>query len=140
MEIVEQQKPIYSPLSQQQQIIALKFLKGWKARKTYKGLRKDCRTRRKAIEELIKTEKDYRLDLEILDKNLRIPLLEEKIINDEQERKLFPNFQQFKSLSDELLSQLIPQFLKYNFHQTFGDILKKKAPFFAIYIQYMNSY
>ena len=25
-------------------------------------------------------------------------------------------------------------------HQTFGEILQKQAPFFAIYIEYMNSY
>lgn len=53
---------------------------------------------------------------------------------------LFPNFVQIKSLSDELLYQLVPRFSKYNFHQIFGDILKKKAPYFAIYIEFMSAH
>lgn len=80
--------------------MAGRVVQGWRARKEYKKLRKDAKQRRKALEEFYQTERDYRNDIEMLDQHLRIPLLESSAITMEEDHQLFPNFLQFKDLSD----------------------------------------
>ena len=82
------------------------MVQGYLARRKYRSLRKSCKARRKGLEELLQTEKDYISHLEILDKHLRLRILHEGIISEEEERKMFPNFVQFQELSKEVLQKL----------------------------------
>lgn len=75
-------------------------MRGWKARRLYKRLRKNANQRMKALEELLNTEKDYRKALEILNNHLRKPLLHQEIITEAEDQKYFPNFLQIISISD----------------------------------------
>lgn len=113
-----------------------------KDQKAYKIMKKKLVHRRFILEELIKTEENFKNSLFCVIDNVVIPLKKEKILTKEEEIKLFSNLESVASFSKTFHIALYEKF-NYNYENTktkFTETILMLLPFFKLYFEYCHNF
>lgn len=103
-------------------------------------MRKRAVLRYKRVEEMVNTETGYIAGLEAIINDLRKPLMDKELITPKDNDAIFANIDSIYNLHMTVHKDLVRRFEEYTFTSKFGDIMVRNAPFFKIYIEYLNKY
>lgn len=110
--------------------------------KSYKQMKKKLVHRKYILEELIKTEENFKNSLFCVIEKVINPLKEKKILKSEEIRELFSNLESIAGFSETFHTTLYKKF-NYNYENTktkFVETVLMLLPFFKLYYEYCHKY